>query len=234
MRTTPQDRAILEACPDGAVAAFFASVRLPPVRTFIAESALTLFVIIDPIGVTPIFIGLCGDRGQSARNRIARRSVVIAGIVLLVFIAAGSPLLQYLGVTVGALKVAGGILLFKVAYDMVLVQRERQSPEEALESAHRQDPSVFPLAIPMMAGPGALASVLVLSTEADGNPRYLAALIAVIVVVLGLAYVFFRFSDRIVSLLGTTGVNVVTRVLGLILAALAVQCVADGISNLGF
>ena len=201
-------------------------------RTFIAESALTLFVIIDPIGVAPIFIGLAHDRTREARNRIARRAVVIAGMVLLAFMAAGSPLLQYLGVSVGALKVAGGILLFKVAYDMVLVQRQRQSPAEAAESEHREDPSVFPLAIPMMAGPGALASVLVLATEADGRLDYVGALVFVIIGLLTLAYLSLRFSGKIVEMLGTIGVNVITRVLGLILAALAVQFVADGIVDL--
>lgn len=203
-------------------------------RTFVAESALTLLVIIDPIGVAPIFIGLAHDRAPQVRHRIARHAVIIAGVVLLAFMAVGSPLLQYLGVGVGALKVAGGILLFKVAYDMVLVQRERQSPEEAIESAHREDPSVFPLAIPMMAGPGALASVLVLTSDADGRPAYLGALVGVIVALLALAYLSLRFSEKILEILGRIGVNVVTRVLGLILAALAVQFVVDGIVDLGF
>ena len=196
------------------------------------KALLTLFVVIDPTGLVPVFVSLAGARTSQAQETIARRAVLIAGAVLLSFSIVGSPLLSYLGISVAALQIAGGILLFRIAVDMVFAQFRRDTPEEEAEARVKEDISVFPLAIPMIAGPGALASVLILGTEAHGDPSLFGLVLAATVIVLFVAYLFLRGSIRLARLFGQTGINVVTRVLGLILAALAVQYVADGLAAL--
>ena len=195
---------------------------------FALTSLLTFLVIMDPPGLAPVFVALMGDHPGEDVGRVARKAIAVAGATLIFFAAAGGPLLGYLGVSLDALRVAGGILLFGIAWNMALGQRKRQTPEEAKEAHEREDVSVFPLAIPLIAGPGAFASVLVLTTQAEGRPAYLGILFGALVVVLLLSYLSLRIAGRLTDLLGKTGINVVTRVLGIVLAALAVQLVADG------
>jgi len=199
---------------------------------FGVRALLTLFVVIDPAGLVPVFVSLAGGRSPQAQASIARRAVLIAGAVLLSFAIVGGPLLAYLGISVFALRIAGGILLFRIAVDMVFAQFRRETPEEEAEARAKEDISVFPLAIPLISGPGALASVLILGAESQGDPRLFALVLGAAAVVLLVAYLFLRGSTRLARLLGQTGINVVTRVLGLILAALAVQYVADGLIGL--
>jgi multiple antibiotic resistance protein len=203
-----------------------------PEAEFGVRALLTLFVVIDPAGLVPSFISLAGARSGQAQAAIARRAVLIAGAVLLSFSVAGSPLLAYLGISVSALRIAGGILLFRIAVDMVFAQFRRETPEEEAEARAKEDISVFPLAIPLIAGPGALASVLILATETRGEPSLFALVLGAAGMVLLVAYLFLRVSTRLARILGQTGINVVTRILGLILAALAVQYVADGLIGL--
>jgi multiple antibiotic resistance protein len=196
------------------------------------KALLTLFVVIDPAGLVPVFVSLAGGRPAKVQATIARRAVLIAGAVLLLFSVIGGPVLAYLGISVAALRVAGGILLFRIAVDMVFAQSRRETTEEEAEARAKEDISVFPLAIPLIAGPGALASILILTSEARGEPTAFALLLVAAAIVLIVAYVLLRASARLARLLGQTGINVVTRVLGLLLAALAVQYVADGIVEL--
>jgi multiple antibiotic resistance protein len=149
-----------------------------------------------------------------------------------VFLFIGEPLLRYLGVSVDSLRIAGGLLLFKLSFDMVMARRERQSPREEEETHHRDDVAVFPLAIPLIAGPGAFATVLVLATEAGNRWDYLSVLIAAIAVVHILVYIGFRLATPLHAALGDTGTAVITRVLGIVLAAVSVQLVVDGVSGL--
>lgn len=193
---------------------------------------MTLLVIMDPPGLAPVFIALIGDHPGVRPGRVAGRAVLVAGVTLVVFAALGGPLFDYLGVSLDALRVAGGILLFGIAWNMALGQRKRQTAEEAAEAHVREDISIFPLAIPLIAGPGAFASVLVLMTQADGRPAYLGILLAALLAVLALSYLSLRVAAALTRALGTTGINVVTRVLGIVLAALAVQLVADGTRGL--
>ena len=202
-----------------------------PLIDFALRALVTLFVVVDPAGLVPAYVALVGGRG--VRTDVAGRAVVIAGLVLLAFAVIGGPLLSYLGVTLGALQVAGGVLLFRIAVDMVFAQLQRETPAEAAEARAREDVSVFPLAIPLIAGPGALASVLILTSEAVETAGGYVVLLVAGVAVLATAYLVLRGSNRVATLLGQTGINVVTRVLGLVLAALAVQYVADGVSGLG-
>ena len=199
---------------------------------FGARALLTLFVVIDPAGLVPVFVSLAGARTPQAQASIARRAVLIAGVVLLSFAIVGGPLLAYLGISVFALRIAGGILLFRIAVDMVFAQFRRETPEEEAEARAKEDISVFPLAIPLISGPGALASVLILGAEARGDPQLFMLVLGAAAVVLFVAYLSLRGSTRLARLLGQTGINVVTRVLGLILAALAVQYVVDGLIGL--
>jgi multiple antibiotic resistance protein len=199
---------------------------------FGARALLTLFVVIDPAGLVPVFVSLAGRRSPEVQASIARRAVLIAAAVLLSFAILGGPLLSYLGISVFALRIAGGILLFRIAVDMVFAQSRRETPEEEAEARAKEDISVFPLAIPLISGPGALASVLILGGETHGELELFALVLGAAAAVLFIAYLFLRVSTRLARLLGRTGINVVTRVLGLILAALAVQYVADGLVGL--
>ncbi len=196
------------------------------------KALLTLIVVIDPAGLVPVFVSLAGERSAKVQATIARRAVLIAAAVLLLFSLIGGPVLAYLGISVSALRIAGGILLFRIAVDMVFAQSRRETAEEEAEARAKEDISVFPLAIPLIAGPGALASILILTSEARGEPAAFALVLVSAAIVLVVAYVFLRASARLARLLGQTGINVVTRVLGLLLAALAVQYVADGVVGL--
>ena len=196
---------------------------------FAAQAFVTMFVIIDPPGLAPIFISVAGDRPPEAQRHLARKAILISAVVLAVFAAGGSALFEFLGVSLEAFSIAGGILLFKIAVDMVLAQRHRQTAEEEEESHHRDDVSVFPLAIPLITGPGAFATILVLVGQAGPDPERLGLLAAASAAVLLMAYASLRLAGLVSRFLGQTGINVVTRILGLILAALAVQYVANGV-----
>ncbi len=194
------------------------------------QSFLTLFVVVDPIGVAVLFLGLAGSRSKQERRATARKAVLVAACVLAVFALLGSAILNHLGITLSAFRVAGGLLLLKIAADMVFAQRERETKEEAAEALARPDISVFPLAIPLLAGPGALAAVMILAgTSAPGAQG---AVYGSILLVSLIAYVALIAAEWLFRLLGQTGINVVTRILGILLAALAVQYVADGAKGL--
>ncbi len=199
---------------------------------FVVRAFLTLFVVLDPVGLAPVFLGLTSDRSLEERDHVARRAVMVAAGLLLLFGVGGSWLLARLGISLDAFRVAGGLLLFRIAVDMVFAHLERETKAEENEARSRQDISVFPLAIPLIAGPGALASLMILAGEARGYGFGLPVLLAVCMVVVALAYVALRLAARVANLLGQTGINVVTRVLGVLLAALATQYVADGVRGL--
>jgi multiple antibiotic resistance protein len=193
---------------------------------------LTLFVLLDPLGLAPLFLGLTMNRSVEERKRIAQRAVIVAGVLLLVFALGGNWLLDRLSISLEAFRVAGGILLFRIAVDMVFAHLERETAEEESEARARRDISVFPLAIPLIAGPGALASMMILAGEAHAFTWGVPMVLIVCVAELGLVYFALRLASPIAGFLGQTGINVVTRVLGVLLAALATQYVADGIRGL--
>jgi MarC family membrane protein len=200
--------------------------------TLALKAFLTLLVVMDPVGLAPIFLGLAGSRSPAELRRVAAKAVIVAGGLLAAFGVGGAWLLRYLGISMDAFRVAGGILLFLIAVDMVLAKNERETEEEEAESRSRDDISVFPLAIPMIAGPGALASLMILANEAHARRLGLALVLAMAALVLALCYLALRLAGGVARILGQTGVNVVTRVLGVLLAALAVQYVADGVRSL--
>jgi len=197
---------------------------------------IVLFVVMDPIGVTPMFGTLTRGGGDLHRRRMAYRGVMLAAAILLVFALIGDWLLHTLGIGIPAFKIAGGILLFLIAIDMVFARhsggRSTTEPENQ-EARDKEDISVFPLAFPLIAGPGALTTILLMVGEAHGSLWYFASMITVILLVLAVTLLCLLMSGRLMKLLGETGANVMDRLFGVILAALAVQFVVDGI-RVGF
>ena len=198
-----------------------------------AQAFLTLFVVMDPIGLAPVFLGLAGSRPAFERQQLAQKAVIVAGLVILVFALVGTNILETLGITLPAFRASGGVLLFLIALDMVFARPSgaRETESEEAEARSREDISVFPIAIPLIAGPGTLASVMILSSGAK-SPLQDGVVIGMAALVLALCYLSLRVSSRLVAVVGITGVNVVSRVLGVLLAALAVQYVADGVRGL--
>jgi multiple antibiotic resistance protein len=196
---------------------------------FAAKSFLTLFVLIDPIGLVPLFLAMVGAKTYAEQKRVALKATVVAGIIIVVFAVLGGAILKHLGISIAALKVAGGLLLFRIALDMINATLIRETNEEADEARSKSDVSVFPLAIPLIAGPGILANTLILTGTAPGGWVGFATVLATAVLALFITYWFLRASLKFSGFLGRTGINVITRVLGVLLAALAVQYVADGI-----
>ena len=202
----------------------------------ILHAFVTLFVIVDPIGIAAIFLALTMGADEASRRRMALRGTVIATAVLFVFAFVGDFLFRALGVSLPAFSIAGGALLFLLAIDMVLVRRTGLSSttaSEEHEAGIKEDLSVFPLAIPLIAGPGALTSILLLMERAGHEPLLQAAIIAVMLAVMAMTLGILLFAEHVRRVLGVTGVNVVGRVLGIILAALAVQFILNGIRASG-
>lgn len=197
---------------------------------------LALFVIIDPVGTAALFAGLTHGLPARVRNHMAMRAVAVAAVTLLFFAVAGEALLRALGIGLPAFRIAGGMLLFLLAIDMVLARQtglRSLTPSENREADHEarasHDISVFPLAIPLIAGPGALTTMVLLmgraGTDWEAKAGLILVLLAVLVITLGLLLV----APRMMRLLGRTGANAVSRVLGILLAAIAVQFVLDGL-----
>lgn len=193
---------------------------------------VTLLVVVDPPGVVPIFVALTKDETTTRRRAILTRAVLIAFGVAIFFLLAGRAVLSYLGVTVYAFAISGGILLFATAMPMLFGQRGGlQAPEEKERGSVGQDISVFPLAIPMLSGPGLIATTLLLTSQAAGEPRRLAAVATALALVFLVAFVSLYLGARLIARLGEGGVHIATRVMGIVLAALAVQYVLNGITG---
>jgi len=196
------------------------------------DSFIILFVVVDPIGIAPIFAALTHGETDTARRRMALRGVLLAAAVLVVFVLIGDDLLGALGVGVPAFQIAGGLLLFLLAVDMVFARPSGvrvPTEREQKEAEHKKDISVFPLAIPLIAGPGALTTVLLMVSHHGSRPVVLGIVLGVVLLVLGATLLSLLLAGKIVRLLGQTGINVVGRLLGIVLAALAVQFVLDGV-----
>lgn len=201
---------------------------------YLLNGFVTLFVTVDPPGLAPIFIALTARMTSDERRQVALRSTVIAGLVLLFFAVAGEGVLTLLGITIPAFRIAGGLLLFYIAFEMVFAKRSERKSEtagRAMTLDEIRHMAVFPLAIPLVAGPGAISATILAASQAPSWAG-LGLFLLVIAVVVGSCLGVFLVADRLDRLLGETGRVVIERLLGLILAALAVQFVADGIRAL--
>jgi len=201
--------------------------------TFVVSAFVTFLTIIDPVGLAPIVLGLTAHLSDRQRNNIVTRAIIISAIIIAFFAIVGRIVLDRLGISLYAFNMAGGVLLFLVAVDMLFGRpsgtRETKAEEE--EALMREDISVFPLAIPMIAGPGTIATTIlyVNLATATGNPFSFLAVGAAIISALFAAWIVMRSSQWIIHLVGRTGILVLTRILGILLAALAIQFVLNGI-----
>jgi len=198
---------------------------------FLITAFVTMFVVIDPLGLAPLFVALTQGMPARARRGIALRACLTAIGVLAVFALFGEAVLGFVGISMPAFRVAGGILLFLTALDMLFERRAKRREDQTGED--REDPSVFPLGIPLIAGPGSIASIILLTGQSPGWQGFLMAF-GVTLAVIALAMVLFLASGLLERALGHTGINVVTRLLGMLLAALSVQFVLDGLRAFGF
>jgi multiple antibiotic resistance protein len=204
--------------------------RAMPIE-YLISAAVTLIVVVDPIGLVPTFLAVTAGLPAAVQPRVAMRAAIIAALILAGTALIGDWLLRQLGISLPAFRIAGGLLLFSIASEMVFgVRTERQSKtaEQALEEDVRNI-AAFPLAIPLMAGPGALAATVLLSGQAAFRPLYLAILLLVIGGVAAICLLAFLLASRIKRALGITGNLLLSRLQGVLLAALAVQFVIDGI-----
>jgi multiple antibiotic resistance protein len=201
--------------------------------TFFFHAFASIFTIVNPVGGLITFISLTAGLNATERRHIAKRAVMIACALAIIFAASGELILRAFGATVDSLRVAGGILLFMVAVDMMhaRISRESVTAEEIKDAAKKEDISVFPIAMPLLTGPGAITTAIVLMRTGTTLDLKMVA-IAAILLTFTLSYLIFRSADRVNRLLGITGALVVTRVMGLLLAAIAVNFVAVGTWNI--
>jgi multiple antibiotic resistance protein len=191
------------------------------------------FVIVEPITLVPLFAAMTEGEDEAYRRKMALKAVIIAGIVLLLFAIGGAAFLNVMGISIDAFRIAGGIMLFLIALEMVFARESgtRTTPEEKDEGRKRKDVSVFPLAFPFIAGPGALAIVLLTFGAARGDLRLSVGLFGVVMAVLAITYLLMRLTPLVMRVMGVTGGNVINRLSGVVLAALAVQFIITGITN---
>lgn len=200
---------------------------------FMITALVTMFVVIDPIGMAPLFLALTSGMTPAQRRRIAVRAVCVAGFILILFAFFGEAVLGFVGISMPAFRIAGGILLFLTALDMLFERRTKRREDRAEGEDYSHDPSVFPLAVPLIAGPGAIASIILLIGEKPGIEGLAMVLAITALVLIGMVLILMASShlDRVI---GKTGIDVISRVLGMLLAALSVQFVLDGLAAFGF
>lgn len=199
---------------------------------FFIKALVVLFTMVDPVGLVPVMVGLTGGATRPERSRIALRATLIAAGVIAVFGALGQYIFAWLQVTVQAFDIAGGVLLFMVAIDMLFGRQSgaRETPREQREARTREDISVFPLAIPMIAGPGTITTVILLVGNAVPNMVSLLSIAVAAAITLIACWIAMLLSGQIQKRIGTSGILVLSRVLGMLLAAIAVQFILNGVA----
>ncbi len=196
--------------------------------SFLVYSFIALFIIVDPVANVPVFLGMLEGISEAGYRRAVKRASVMAMLVLLIFTYAGAYFFRYLGIELYSFRIAGGVLLFIIAMEMLFGRRTRTelAPEE--ESVRADELSITPLAVPLLTGPGAITTGIVLQSRAQGVEESLMLGIAVVLVFLT-SWAILANARRIYLLLGDTGTRVVTRLMGLLLASIAVQFIVDGV-----
>jgi len=200
--------------------------------TFLWQALVTMLVTLDPLGLAPIFISLTVGMTPAERRGVAVRACLIALAILTFFGLGGQLLLDALGIGLPAFRIAGGLLLFYIAFEMTFelrAKRKQESAQSAVTQDHIRHLAAFPLAIPLLAGPGAITATILLAGRAQDNPANAIGLAFVIMLGVGSCFATFLAAERVARWLGVMGNIVLTRLLGVILAALAIQFVIDGI-----
>ncbi|MBU3732659.1 MAG: MarC family protein [Beijerinckiaceae bacterium] len=198
----------------------------------VLSALVTLIVTVDPPGLAPIFLSLTTGMSDSERRKVAVRAVLIAFVIMTATALGGAPLINMLGISLPAFRIAGGLLLFTIGYQMIFAggqESKAETAEKAVTEDHIRNIAAFPLGIPLMAGPGAITAILLLAGRAQGEPLKVALLIGVIATAVLACLISFLLASKIARLLGVTGNIVLTRLLGVILSAMAVQFVIDGV-----
>jgi multiple antibiotic resistance protein len=199
--------------------------------TLLIAAFFTLFVVIDPIGLAPVYVAITQGMDAKTRRRIAARSCITAIVILTIFGLAGAAVLDFVGISMAAFRISGGILLFATALDMLFERRTQRREDKGEEAVN--DPSIFPLAMPLIAGPGAMATMILLMGQPNMDFLGYLSLVAVMMAVVACVFLLFLAAAPMERLLGDTGIKVVTRLLGMLLAALSVQFVLDGLRDVG-
>ena len=203
---------------------------------FLKTAFVTMLVTLDPPGLAPVFIGLTLGMTEAARREVALRATIIAFAILAAFAFSGGAVMDALGISIPAFRIAGGLLLFYIAFDMIFelrAQRKQELASDAMTIDHIRNVAAFPLAIPLMSGPGSITATMLLAGRAGSDWPALGGLMGIIALVMLLCYLTFLTAERVSRLLGTTGNVVLTRMLGVVLAALAVQFVINGVLTVG-
>jgi multiple antibiotic resistance protein len=197
----------------------------------LARFFVVFLVVVEPISLLPLFVGLTEGIEEGQRRQMARRAVIISAVILTVFALAGGPFLKIMSINLESFRIFGGLLLFLIALEMVFARSPgtRTSSKEQKESEEREDISVFPLAFPFIAGPGALATILLAFGGVAGKPQLFLGLLVIVFVVLLLTLGVLYLATPAMRVLGVTGTNVISRMFGVLLGALAVQYVIDGL-----
>lgn len=199
---------------------------------FAVTAIVTAFTIIDPVGMAPLALSMTANMPAAMRPHVINRAVIVAGCIIVFMALVGNNLLGYLGITLPAFSIAGGILLLLVSIDMLFARppAAKKSPDDERDAEH-ENVAVFPLAIPMISGPGTIATVLLLVSLADGDKVKLATVYFAYGLALFVTWACMRGAESILRIAGRTGIQVVTRVLGIILSALAVQFMINGLAK---
>lgn len=204
-------------------------------RDYLTSALVTLLVTLDPPALAPIFVSLTAGMTAHERRRVAVRASLVAFGILAFFGLGGEALLRHLGIGLPAFRISGGLLLFWISFEMVFegrTERKQQTAAVAVTEDHIRNVAAFPLAIPLMAGPGAITAVILLAGRTQGDPLVLSLLLGLIAFGVGCCLAVFLAAERVSRLLGITGNVVLTRLLGVILAGLAVQFVVNGVRDL--
>ena len=205
-----------------------------PLLHFFIRAFAGVFVILDPFGASSHFLALTPHDSALGKKAIAKKACMVALGVLIFFSLAGGALFKYFGLTLAALKIAGGILLFTIALGMLYGKRigAKTTPEEEKEHSELEDIAVIPMAMPILSGPGAITTVMVLSGEAGGTPMKLVMVLLAVLISLVICYFILAHSVVILKLLKTTGSKILTRIMGLIMSVIAIQFVINGIADI--
>ena len=202
--------------------------------TELAKYFFVLFVVIEPVSLVPMFAALTVNGDAKYRRRVAWKASLLSGLILIAFAMGGQALLSNLGISVAAFKIGGGVLLLLLSIDMVFARRSgirSTTVREQDEARLREDISVFPLAFPLIAGPGAMATLVLIAGEVNHNPTLFAGVIGIVIVLMLIVLTLLMLAGPVLRVIGVTGANMVSRIAGVILVALAIQYLVDGIKD---